>query len=106
LTGLAPLIIFSAAVPGQGGVDHLNEQWPWYWKEIFARRNYVRFDPFRKRFWGEARVADYYQQNLFLFARIGVAQALTRHLHGNDNRGLTLISERVLRKMAERLDER
>jgi 2-polyprenyl-3-methyl-5-hydroxy-6-metoxy-1,4-benzoquinol methylase len=24
-------ILFSAAIPGQGGQDHLNEQWPDYW---------------------------------------------------------------------------
>src|SRR5688572_28225284 len=30
LTGLAPVVLFSAAIPGQGGVDHVNEQWPHY----------------------------------------------------------------------------
>lgn len=28
LTGLAPTVLFSAAIPLQGGVNHVNEQWP------------------------------------------------------------------------------
>lgn len=30
LVGLAPVVLFSAAVPEQGGTNHLNEQWPDY----------------------------------------------------------------------------
>jgi SAM-dependent methyltransferase len=32
LTTHAPLILFSAAVPGQGGEHHVNEQPPEYWR--------------------------------------------------------------------------
>jgi len=28
---LAPVVLFSTAIPGQGGRDHLNEQWQTYW---------------------------------------------------------------------------
>src|SRR5205823_14322324 len=31
LTRLAPVVLFSAAIPGQGGRDHVNEQWQTYW---------------------------------------------------------------------------
>ena len=31
LTQLAPIVLFSAAIPGQTGVGHINEQWPTYW---------------------------------------------------------------------------
>lgn len=102
LTRLAPRIVFSAALPGQGGVDHVNERWPWYWKQLFARHNFVRFDPFRRRFWGDPRVADYYQQNLFLYVRSDVAQAVMPRLGELDGQGLTLVSERVLRGLTER----
>ena len=33
-------ILFSAAIPGQGGQDHLNEQWPIYWQKKFNRYGY------------------------------------------------------------------
>lgn len=35
------LIVFSAAPPGQGGVDHVNEQYPEYWLERFAARGWL-----------------------------------------------------------------
>ena len=28
-------ILFSAAIPGQGGQNHVNEQWPTYWQKKF-----------------------------------------------------------------------
>jgi SAM-dependent methyltransferase len=31
----APVVLFSAAIPGQGGVGHVNEQWPAFWVEKF-----------------------------------------------------------------------
>lgn len=37
IASLAPLILFSAAQPGQGGVDHVNEQPPAYWVGKFER---------------------------------------------------------------------
>jgi 2-polyprenyl-3-methyl-5-hydroxy-6-metoxy-1,4-benzoquinol methylase len=37
LTQLSSIILFSAAIPGQGGVDHVNEQWPNYWENLFSQ---------------------------------------------------------------------
>jgi SAM-dependent methyltransferase len=42
LTQVAPTVIFSAAVPGQGGHGHINCQQKEYWEEKFARLNYVQ----------------------------------------------------------------
>src|SRR5262245_11052980 len=47
LTSVAPLVLFSAAIPGQRGTGHINEQWPPYWQSIFAGHGYVRLDPIR-----------------------------------------------------------
>ena len=33
-------VLFSAAIPGQGGQDHLNEQWPEYWQKKFEVNGY------------------------------------------------------------------
>jgi len=68
LTGLAPVVLFSAAPPGQGGVDHINEQWPAYWARSFAAHGYRAFDIVRPRVWLEPDVAFFYAQNLLLFA--------------------------------------
>jgi hypothetical protein len=38
LIKFAPIVVFSAAIPFQGGFQHINEQWPDYWAERFQRR--------------------------------------------------------------------
>jgi len=70
LTTLAPVVLFSAAVPGQGGVGHINEQWPSYWKSRFEEQGFQRFDPIRPRIWNNQRVHWWYRQNIFLFAAL------------------------------------
>jgi SAM-dependent methyltransferase len=62
-------ILFSAAVPGQGGTHHVNEQWPSYWAEKFAKAGYTAYDVIRPRIWTDPRVLYWYRQNTLLFAR-------------------------------------
>jgi SAM-dependent methyltransferase len=69
LAASAPVVLFSAAVPGQGGTGHRNEQWPSYWAERFGRHGYEVFDLLRPRLWSDPRVNFWYRQNLLLFAR-------------------------------------
>src|SRR5204862_3532668 len=42
LATAAPVVLFSAALPGQGGTRHINEQWPAFWQRLFAARGFVR----------------------------------------------------------------
>lgn len=69
LTRHGPVILFSAAIPGQGGTGHVNEQWPDYWITRFHRRGYVVADALRREVWEDERVAWWYAQNLFVFVR-------------------------------------
>lgn len=69
LTRLAPLILFSAAVPHQGGTSHVNEQWPEYWRDLFQARGYVAVDCIRGRVWQNRKVEWWYAQNTLVFAR-------------------------------------
>ena len=39
----APIVFWSAAVPGQGGVDHFTERWPSWWERFFNECGY-RFE--------------------------------------------------------------
>jgi SAM-dependent methyltransferase len=41
LTRVAPTVVFSAAVPGQGGHGHINCQPKQYWEQKFGEHNYV-----------------------------------------------------------------
>jgi len=68
LTEAAPVVLFSAAIPGQGGVGHVNEQWPEYWRRLFDAHGYRMLDPIRPRIREDKRVAWWYRQNLVLFA--------------------------------------
>ncbi len=68
LTSLAPVVLFSGAVPGQGGVGHVNEQWPAYWTALFAAQGYQVADIVRPLVWNEPTVAHFYSQNLLVFA--------------------------------------
>jgi SAM-dependent methyltransferase len=67
LCSLGPVVLFSAAIPYQGGTDHINEQWPEYWAELFNTHGYVTVDAIRDRVWANPRVAYYYAQNALLF---------------------------------------
>ncbi len=68
LTEAAPVVLFSAALPGQGGANHINEQWSWYWEELFAGQGFVRLDPIRPRVWRNPDVYWWYHQNTLLYA--------------------------------------
>jgi SAM-dependent methyltransferase len=69
LSRLASLILFSAAIPLQGGTNHLNEQWPDYWVELFRTHDYLPIDFIRGRIWSNRKVEWYYSQNTILFAQ-------------------------------------
>lgn len=72
LTHLGDKIIFSAAIPNQGGQGHLNEQWPSYWQEKFKNRGYSFYDIFRFKFWNNPKVDWWYKQNTFLIVKDNV----------------------------------
>lgn len=66
LCSLAPVIAFSAAIPGQGGTHHVNEQWPAYWVERFQAQGFKVTGDLRWRIWNDDRVENWYRQNLLL----------------------------------------
>ncbi len=64
----ANLVLFSAAVPGQGGELHINEQWQSYWAEKFARNDYRPLDIVRPAIWNDDRIPYWYRQNTLVYA--------------------------------------
>ena len=69
LVGLAPVALFSAAIPHQRGVNHLNEQWPQYWKAFFDEAGYVVVDCVRRQVWSDSHIQYWYAQNVLLYVR-------------------------------------
>jgi hypothetical protein len=62
-------ILFSAAVPGQGGKGHINERPLGYWRDLFALRGYVAFDFVRPRIADRPEVEWWYRYNSLLYVR-------------------------------------
>ncbi len=69
LVGLGPVILFSAAIPFQGGDHHVNEQWPAYWARRFQALGYKAIDGLRTKIWEKEAVEWWYAQNMILYAR-------------------------------------
>ena len=67
LVGLGKIVVFSAAIPFQGGSSHLNEQWQDYWIELFEQRGYACIDYLRSQIWDNEDIGVYYRQNCFVF---------------------------------------
>ena len=76
LTRLSDLILFSAAIPGQGGTHHINEQWQDYWANQFQEFGYHALDAIRSRIWDCDDIEPWYRQNTLLYANLA---ALERH---------------------------
>ena len=68
LTGLSDTVLFSAAIPGQGGTGHVNEQWPEYWAALFRASGYGAMDCLRTKIWDDAQIPFWYRQNCLIFA--------------------------------------
>jgi SAM-dependent methyltransferase len=63
------VVLFSAAVPGQGGEFHVNEQPLSYWKKHFERLGFSCFDPLRPVVLRAAGVEPWYRYNTLLYVR-------------------------------------
>jgi glycosyltransferase involved in cell wall biosynthesis len=72
----ADVIVFSAAVPGQGGTGHVNERWPSFWAALFGTHGYRPYDLLRGRLWRDERCEWWYRQNVIVFATDAVAHKL------------------------------
>jgi SAM-dependent methyltransferase len=105
LVGLAPAVLFAAAVPGQGGRGHVNEQWPSYWRGLFERHDYLLIDCVRPKVWNQARVQFWYRQNTLLFASrsaVESSQVLQQERERMAGRPLAMVHPHLLQMALER----
>ena len=83
----APFVFWSAAIPGQLGVNHINEQWPSWWEPYFAANGYVGSCDIRRVFWNDTRIATFYRQNFIIWSTperleyIGLSQGVIDEIH-------------------------
>jgi SAM-dependent methyltransferase len=83
LVSASELIVFSAAIPGQGGENHVNEQKPRYWVDKFWQRNFVPLEVVRPAIAGDPGMFPWLKQNVIVFSsyqRLCARDALKRFM--------------------------
>ncbi|NQX89167.1 MAG: class I SAM-dependent methyltransferase [Halioglobus sp.] len=74
------IVLFSAAPPGQGGENHINEQPYEYWQALFEDHNYQMYDVVRKTVGDNKTVMPWYRYNTFLFVKRTMLPAVHKKL--------------------------
>lgn len=69
LCGLSENVLFSAAIPYQGGVNHLNEAWQSYWAKLFANHGFHCVDSIRSQIWDDQVIPFWYRQNILFYTK-------------------------------------
>jgi len=108
ITRLSPLILFSAAIPGQTGDGHINEQYPSYWGNLFQQNQFTEIDFIKPLIWNNLDIAWWYRQNVTMFVRNEslinypklnqISQIYNQRLN---NPKLILVSENIFQKNNE-----
>jgi hypothetical protein len=97
ITKLAPVVLFSAAIPHQGGTDHVNERWPQYWADLFKRHGFDAIDCIRSEIWDNEEVEWWYAQNTILYANEAGLKAHPNLSQFNSSVGLSVVHPRTVR---------
>lgn len=63
------IVLFSAAIPGQEGTLHYNEQYNQYWIDIFLDNGYECIDFLRHKIWNNKKISWWYRQNILVFIK-------------------------------------
>jgi hypothetical protein len=69
LCSKSDVILFSAGIPEQGGLNHINERWQSYWVDLFRAEGYSCLDSIRQHVWHHPEVNVWYKQNTLVFKR-------------------------------------
>lgn len=98
----ADVVVFSAAIPFQGGYGHINENWPEFWADIFKRNGYNVYDIVRPLIWNDANICWWYRQNILIFANAVGNRALQKHTPSNSEQ-LSIIHPELYLKLNNEL---
>lgn len=69
LCDISDIVVFGAAIPGQGGQNHLNEKPPDFWVKLFKQNGFLLSHDLRNKFWNNNQVNWWYKQNMLVFTR-------------------------------------
>ena len=74
------LILFSAALPFQGGTGHINEKACSFWNEIFSKFGYEAVDCIRPYFWNNDNIEIWYRNNCILYIKNNLRQQILKSI--------------------------
>jgi len=80
LTKHGKVVVFAAAVPGQGGENHINEQPYEYWRDLFKKYGYEAFDPVRPFIIDNKDVMQWYKYNTLIYIHDSIIGSLSEEL--------------------------
>lgn len=80
LCAAAKRVVFSAAIPGQGGTNHINEQWQDYWAQLFGEEGFQGIDVIRPKFWDDPSIPIHYRQNTLLYVHSTEYRAIAENI--------------------------
>jgi len=103
LTRHGDRVLFSAATPGQGGENHINEKSHEFWRRLFEEYGYKPFDPIRPMIKGNAMVESWYRRNIILYVAKGAFADLPPSVLGTeiaDDRAIPEVSSFAYRLRA------
>lgn len=106
ICSLSNIVVFSAALPGQGGTNHINEQWPHFWAGHFKNNGFIAVDCLRHKIWNNEKIGYYYRQNIIVYIHESIYnQFETLNINSNDtdqNIPLPLVHPQTLQKAINR----
>lgn len=76
------VVLFSAAIPHQEGLGHINCQYPSFWAHKFLDHGFVAVDALRPFFWANPAQAIWFRQNMMLFIELKTLMRRYGHLLG------------------------
>ena len=122
LTEISDFVLFSAAIPFQGGTNHFNERWQGYWADLFKQKGYLPVDLIRPVLWNDRKVSVHYKQNLILYAKkerveeiklpsildgqmlsLSHPECYTKHARPGVKRAFRVFRESIRRSLARKL---
>lgn len=104
LTRLAPVVLFSAAIPFQGGTGHVHERWPDYWAGLFDAAGYAVADAVRRHVWNDPEVRPWYAQNALVYVdrrHLADHPRLAAEVERTDRRQLALVHPRLYERNSD-----
>lgn len=82
LCTLGHSVLFSAAIPHQGGSNHVNEQWGSWWADLFAKHGYYPLRPLLRDYVRNVKDIElWYKNNIILYSPKAPPSKLEDYVH-------------------------